>query len=400
MRCKRFLVVIGLAALMAAGCRHRHDAASAPIAVQVTTLRREPIVSETRFSATVRERQRIELSFKVPGTVIRLMQIKGIDGQQRDLHEGDIVIAATDRPLAQLDDSDYTRHVAAAKDRLAGVEAKERALAATVAGARATFDRIKALRERGSVAQQMYDDTLAKRDSAEGELDAVRREISAVRVALQQAEDDREHCSLLLPIHKAVISRKSIEQGERAPAGQPVIEIMDLSRVRVAFGVSDKQIGHFGIGQSVAMIADAFPGEHFSGRVTKVLPAADLRTRTFEVEVTVDDPKGLKPGMIVTIIVGKREEVVLIPMTAVQRGTTENDFTVYTAVDEGGRCVVHKRSVKLDGIYDNRVRLIEGQASEVKLGDRIVSGGAFRIADGQTVRVLDVPDRASRFDNP
>jgi multidrug efflux system membrane fusion protein len=145
--------------------------------------------------------------------------------------------------------------------------------------------------------------------------------------------------------------------------------------------------------------ADAFPGEHFSGRVTKIQPAADLRTRTFEVEVTVDDPKGLKPGMIVTLTIGKREEVVLIPMTAVQRGASENDFTVYAVVDEGDRCVARKRSVQLDGMYDNRVRLIETSASGVKVGDRIISGGAFRIADGQAVRVLDVPDQASHFDN-
>ena len=371
-----------------------------PVAVQVTTLRREPIVAESRFSATVRERQRIELSFKVPGTVAGLMQTKAIDGQQRDIHEGDTVKADPDHPLAQLDDSDYKRRVTAAKDRLAAVRAKERAVAATVTGAQATFERVKALRERGSVAQQMYDDTLAKRDSAVAELEAVQRDIGGANVALQQAEDDWRHCSLVLPIQQAVISRKSIEQGERVPAGQPVVEIMDLSRVRVAFGVSDKRISKFGIGQSVAVTADAFPGEHFSGRVTKLLPAADLRTRTFEVEVTIDDPKGLKPGMIVTIIVGKREEVVLIPMTAVQRGIEADEFTIYAVVDEDGHLVARKRRVKLDGIYDNRVRLVEGSQSEVHAGDRIVSGGAFRIVDGQAVRVLDVPDPTFLSDGP
>jgi multidrug efflux system membrane fusion protein len=392
MQCDRSLAIGGLALLMIVGCRHREDRVL-PVAVQVTTLRRDLIVAESRFSATVRERQRIELSFKVPGTVASLMQTKAIDGQQRDIHEGDVVKADPDHPLAQLDDSDYKRRVTAARDRLAAVRAKERSVAATVTGAQATFKRIKALRERGSVAQQMYDDTLAKRDSAVAELEAVQREIGGANVAVQQAEDDWKHCSLVLPIQQAVISRKSIEQGERVPAGQPVVEIMDLSRVRVAFGVSDKRISQYGIGH-------AFPGGHFAGRVTKLLPAADLRTRTFEVEVTIDDPKGLKPGMIVTIIVGKREEVVLIPMTAVQRGVEPDDFTVYAVVDEDGNFVARKRRVKLDGVYDNRVRLIEGKHSEVHAGDRIVSGGAFRIVDGQTVRVLDVPDPTFLSDKP
>jgi multidrug efflux system membrane fusion protein len=399
MRYNGCTAVAALIVLMIVGCRHR-NADPIPTAVQVTLLQREEIGSETRFSATVRERQRIELSFKVPGTVASLMQIKGIDGQERNIHEGDVVEADSDHPLARLDDSDYQRRIATAKDQLAGVQAKQRALTATLTAVRAQFDRVKALRERGSVAQQMYDDTLAKRDSTEAELEAVQREISGAGVALQQAEDDWKHCSLLLPIPKAVISRKSIEQGERVPAGQPVMEVMDVSEVRVVFGISDKQIGHFGIGQSVAITADAFPGEHFSGRVTKVEPAADPRTRTFEVEVTVDETKGLKPGMIVTITVEKRESVVLLPMTAVQRGENADDFTVYVVVDENGRCVARTRSVKLDGVCDNRIRLIEGPGSDVSLGDRIVSGGAFRVCDGQVVRMLDVPDRATQFDEP
>jgi multidrug efflux pump subunit AcrA (membrane-fusion protein) len=104
--------------------------------------------------------------------------------------------------------------------------------------------------------------------------------------------------------------------------------------------------------------------------------------------------------MIVTITVEKRESVVLLPMTAVQRGENADDFTVYVVVDENGRCVARKRSVKLDGVCDNRIRLIEGPGSDVSLGDRIVSGGAFRVCDGQVVRMLDVPDRATQFDEP
>ncbi len=388
-----------LAWLMIPGCGHRGDD-PLPTAVRATTLRNEPIDSETRFSASVRELQRIELSFKVPGTVERFMQVREADGRDRDIHEGDVVLADPDNPLAQLDDSDYRRNVAAAKDRLAGAQAKERALAATVTAARATFDRVKALRERGSVAQQMYDDTLAKRDAADAELDAARREISGVSVALQQAEDDWKHCSLALPIPRAVISRKMIERGERVPAGQPVLEVMDLSRMRAAFGVSDKQIGRFHLGREVSVVADAFPGECFQGHVTKVSPAANLPTRTFEVEVTIDDPNGLKPGMLATISVGKHEDVVLIPMTAVQRGAGPDEFTVYVVVDENGRLVARKRRVKLDGVYDNRVRLVEGPSCEVKAGDKVVSGGAFRIADGEVVRLLDTPDPVSEFEGP
>ncbi len=375
-----------------AGCQRREVAPPLPFAVQVATLKRVPITSETRFSATVRERHRVELSFKVPGTVASLLQVPGTDGHLRDVHEGDVVTNDPHRPLARLDDSDYRRQRAVAEERVAQAQAKQRAATAAVTALRANYARIKSLREHGSVAQQTYDDMLARKDAAEADLDASQRAVGAATVAFQQAEDDWKKCSLVVPIPKAVVSRKFIEGDERVPGGQPVFEIMDLSRVRVAFGIPDTKISQFQPGRMVAVTADAIPGERFTGRVTKMYPAADLRTRTFEVEVTIDEPKGLKPGMVVTIVVGRQEVVVLVPMTAVERGASPAEFAVYTVAEEGGQKVARKRRVQLDGVYDNRIRLIEGSGSEVGVGDPIVVTGAFRLTEGQAVRVLDVQD--------
>jgi multidrug efflux system membrane fusion protein len=165
----------------------------------------------------------------------------------------------------------------------------------------------------------------------------------------------------------------------------------------VAFGVPDTRIGQFQLGQRVAVMADAFHGEQFSGQITKISPAADLRTRTFAVEVTINDPKQLKPGMVVTILVGQQEAMVLVPMTAVERGATVDDLTVFAVVEENGRPTARRRAVRLDRVYDNRIRLVEGPGSQVKAGDAIVVTGAFRLTDGQPVRVYDVPAPVMRI---
>ena len=95
--------------------------------------------------------------------------------------------------------------------------------------------------------------------------------------------------------------------------------------------------------------------------------------------------------MVVTILVGQQEEMVLVPMTAVERGATVDDLTVFAVVEEDGRPTARRRSVRLDGVYDNRIRLVEGSGSKVGAGDAIVVTGAFRLIDGQPVRVYDVP---------
>jgi RND family efflux transporter MFP subunit len=378
------------------GCRRQIEA-PLPVSVQVITLKRESINSETRFTATVRELQRIELSFKAPGTVASVLQVPGFEGKQRDLHEGDEVRADASLPLARLDDSDNQRRREMARDRLAQAKARQEATQATATAVRANFERMKALRDRESVAQQAFEDVLARRDSANAELQGAGREVSAATVALQQAEDDLKHCALTLPIPKATISKKYVESGERVQAGQPVLQVMDLSSLRVAFGVPDTKINQFRLGQTLAVMADASPGQQFIGRVSKILPAADLRTRSFEIEVTIDEPHGLRPGMVVTLITGREQSLILLPMTAIGRGKTPDEATVFAVVDDGGRKVVYKRPVKLGGVYDNRIRLVEGDRSQPGEGDVIVVTGAFRLSEGQEVRLLQSQEPVLRI---
>ncbi len=386
----KLLVVMTL--LTPIGCGRRDVPQSVPIAVQVRSVCAEPILSATRFSATIREERRIELSFKLPGTVKSLLQVRGLDGRLRDVHEGDMVTSDPNRPLAQLDEADYLRQVTAAEEKLAQAEAMEKSAIALQVDALVTYDRIKSLLSRNAVSKQNYDDALAKKDASVAGVEAARRQVRAAKVAVHQAEDDLKHCKLLLPIPLAVVSRKNVEGGERVPAGQPVFQVMDLSRLRAAFGVPDTKIGQFQIGTAVQVMADAFPSKRFVGRVTKIVPAADLRTRTFEVEVTVAEPNGLRPGMVVAILVGQEESMVLIPMTALHRGDRQGEGYVYTVVEEAGRQTARKRRIILGGVYDNRVRIVEGERSELRVGDPIVVSGSFRLTEGLAVRTVDVPD--------
>jgi multidrug efflux pump subunit AcrA (membrane-fusion protein) len=162
--------------------------------------------------------------------------------------------------------------------------------------------------------------------------------------------------------------------------------------------VSDVKVGQFQFGQTVDVTADAFPGQRFSGRITKIVPAADLKTRTFEIELTIDEPKGLKPGMVVTILIGQRQDLQLLPMTAVHRSNGHGECFVYTVVDENGRKIARQRRAKIDGVFDNRLRMVEGSESQVKAGDVIVVTGGFRLSEGQEVRVLEMPEVNVRLD--
>jgi len=101
--------------------------------------------------------------------------------------------------------------------------------------------------------------------------------------------------------------------------------------------------------------------------------------------------------MVVTLSTGREQSLILLPMTAIGRGETPDETTVFTVVEEGGRKVVHRRRVELGGVYDNRIRLIEGGRSQPGEGDVIVTTGSFRLIEGQEVRVLESRDPALRI---
>ena len=90
------------------GCRSATVEESLPIAVQVTTVKRQEFASEMRYSATVKELQKVDLSFKIAGTVQELYQVhEAASGRTRDVQVGDAVPSGA--VLAELDDADIRR---------------------------------------------------------------------------------------------------------------------------------------------------------------------------------------------------------------------------------------------------------------------------------------------------
>ena len=125
--------------------------------------------------------------------------------------------------------------------------------------------------------------------------------MEAARIAEQQAKDDLDNCALTVPpLGLAYVAEKYVERSERVASAKSAFLLIDVAKVRVAFGVPDVLVGDLQLGQELPVVAESLGGQTFAGRVSKISPAADLRTRTFLVEVTIDEPGKLKPGMIVT----------------------------------------------------------------------------------------------------
>ena len=141
----------------------------------------------------------------------------------------------------------------------------------------------------------------------------------------------------------------------------------DLRRVRPGL---EARISHY-----------AFPNAVLTAKVERVLPEVDPYRQTVMAEILVaNEGRILHPGMFVevVIVVERREDVVLVPRSAVvERSGRKVAFML-----DGQR--VSKQAVQVGLADDERVQILGG----LRAGDTIVERGLMNLVDGARVRVL------------
>jgi RND family efflux transporter MFP subunit len=359
--------------------------AAPPVTVRIHELAPEVVESAVTYSGAVKECEKAEISFRVGGTIEKMYRLAGPDGKLHAVHEGDTVSSET--ALAELDQADFQRERDSATEKLATAEARSAQLESEASLALLEFRRIEQLFKRNSVSVSELDTARTKQVSSSLAATAARRDIESGKIALAQANANLSYCMLRSPFKRGTIAARFVDFGQRVTANQKAFLILDLSSVVVAFGVPDTLVGHLQIGQKVDVYSDAIPGQRFQSVIHKINSAADPQTRTYEVEVRIDEPKGLRPGMIATVEFRREVRANLLPVTAIVPTSPGGSYSVYRIGEEKGRKVVQTVPVHFDDVLDNRVSVKLDANSALKTGDRVVTTGTHRLHDGQAVQV-------------
>jgi multidrug efflux system membrane fusion protein len=333
----------------------------------------------TRYSANVEAFARVDLAFKVGGYVREIAQLKA-DGLPRTLQEGDEVKRG--QVLARLREGDYLQKVAGAKAHLAEATALREQ-------AKLESDRATKLVESQAIAKNQLDDAKAR-------LDAAAARVEAARAQLQESENAVADTAITSPID-GIVMKRGIEVGSLAAPGSLAFIVADTRQVKVVFGVSDAVVEKLQLGSSVTIATQASAVE-YTGKISRVSPSADPKSRVFEVEATIANPKqDLRVGMVAALkvpeakaaaAVGAASEpgaVGVVPLNAIIRAPNDPaGFAVFVVKDEGGRSVAHVKPVGLGDPLGNRILVTEGLSS----GDRVIVMGATIVADGEEVQVI------------
>ena len=418
-------VVLSIALLGA--CKSKQTQKPA-VPVKVAAVELNTASSEARYSATIIPRKQVELAFKVGGYVDALRKVRGVDGKLRDIQEGDRINVST--VLARVRQSDYQvkfkEAESQASEARSGIDVSKAQYEEAVSGidsskaqlveaeaanvkAKLDFDRAENLFASRSMTKADYDSARAqydmtsakvaaarsqvqmiqdKADSAKANIDVVQAKSQSAQAVVQETQIPLHDTELRSPLN-GVVLEKSVEKGTLVSSGDKAFIVADTSSVKAVFGVADIAVAEMKLGSKLSVESESMPGKEFQGQITSVFPAADSKSRTFNVEVTIANPEYLlRPNMIVSLRVRTQQPVAaqpVVPLNAVLKSKSNaNGYAVVVVTEEGGRQVAQHRDVKLGESFGNAVAVAEG----LKPGDRVVTTGGTLVNDGDQVKVI------------
>lgn len=183
---------------------------------------------------------------------------------------------------------------------------------------------------------------------------------------------------IISPIN-GTIDAVNIKIGQAVAPGLAAINVINFSNLKIKADVSESYASRVKVGNEVLVL---FPDMHdsISSKVNYASRAINNLTRTFGVEVLLDNKKEYHPNMVAKLKINDYQSAspkVVLPVKFIQKGTNEN----FVFIAEAGKVV--KKSVKVSHEYNGVAEIAEG----IKEGDMLITDGYDLINEGDKVNV-------------
>jgi RND family efflux transporter MFP subunit len=131
----------------------------------------------------------------------------------------------------------------------------------------------------------------------------------AVELAVKKLNDAEIRASVA-----GQVAERLVQQGEYIRENTPVVTIVQMNPLKVKTAIQERYAGLVRPGLTVEFSVESAPGQKFVGKVSNVSPSVDQATRTFPVEILVDNrDRRLKPGFFAKgVIFTHRDENVMV----------------------------------------------------------------------------------------
>lgn len=307
------------------------------IAVRTSVVKSEDITGEFSVSGTFLPNRQAQISAEMGGQLISL-----------NVREGSYVRAGQ------------------SIGRLAGEKVN-----VNVSSARANLD-------NAQMALNRYEQAFKTGGVTALQLDQARLQVKNARAQLQSAQLTSGDTNIISKV-SGIVNQKFVEVGTVVGPGTPIVEVVDISSVKLKVDVDQSLVSQLSNGNTVKVQPDVIEGA-IEGRITFIAPSASGALK-FPVEITVPNSfNKLKAGMYGTAIFNRNgtSNVLTIPREAFVGSVSDNQVFVVRGN------TAHLTKIQSGMNYGDKVEVVSG----LKAGDLVVTSGQINLTDKAKVRIL------------
>jgi RND family efflux transporter MFP subunit len=363
----------------------RGGAARPPMPVEFAQVKRADIAERVQIVGNLIGAATVEAVPRVNGRLAEVNVRLG-DG----VRKGQAIAKIEDREIReQVRQAEASHKVAQATIRQREADLK---LAVT------NLERNKSLLDRQLLPQQTYDDTQARHQAALAQLDLAQAQFEQAKARLDELQINLANTVIASPVD-GFIGKRYLDPGASVSPNVPVASVVDIRFVRMIANVVEKDVKKLNVGMPAQVEVDAFPGEKFTGKVSRIAPVFDPQTRTAEMEIEIPNAGyRLKPGMYsrVDLTTDSRQNALTVPINAVVQ--FEGKTGVFIAAGssganqasnppaQGGRQGQQGMTAKFQPVQTG---IRDGEQVEVMAGipdgARVITTGATALRDGDRI---------------
>jgi membrane fusion protein (multidrug efflux system) len=350
-------LLLAAAALALTSCsavRTAETEAPRGIAVRTATVEKRNLPEEVVLTGTLKPRAQVQVVAEVAARLLRVAHDEGAL-----VEKGEV--------LAVLDDTDCRLANDRARAALAVAEANR-------AHAQAEKERADNLLKSGGITDRDHLSAQVALQVADASLAQTRAEVA---IAGQQLARTQVRAPFA-----GRVARRLPDPGSMLAAGSPVFTLVDDSVLKYEAQVPSRDLAKVRPGVPVQLTLDALPGTRLEGRVARVEPLVDERSRSFRAVVEVPGQPGLVGGLFAraTVRVGEVAGAVVVPPPALVREGADPTAATAFVVRQGK---AEKVDVVLGVEAPDGIQVTKGLAA----GDVVVLDPPTTLASGAPVDV-------------
>jgi HlyD family secretion protein len=402
---RRLLLGAGISALLCvAGCASSEKDKAPVVHVEVTTARRAPIAETISAEALVFPLQQAIITPKITSTIKTFEVQRGSrvrKGQLLAVLENADLSAASEQSKGEFEQAQagYIATTAASlPEQVQKAELDAGSAKAAFNAQQTVYDSRKALFDQGALprrdldaaevalaqARSQYQQAAKQLDDLqkigkEQALKSATGQLSAAKGKYLGAQAQLSYSEIRSPI-AGVVTDRPLFPGELATANQPLLTVMDTSKLIAKAHIAASEASRLKAGDAAQI---ELPGDEnaIGARVTLVSPALDSGSTTVEVwvEAAKPDPR-IKPGMTVTIAMTAQtvNEAIVVPAAALLKNADDAPYVLIAGSDG----IAHAH------IVETGIRAAEGVQilSGVNAGDAVITSGGYGLPDGTAIQ--------------